>query len=332
MVLPAALGVIMLGLGLSLTVQDFKRIAEYPRGLAIGAFNLAIVAPMLALVIAKIYGLPAGLAIGLVLLGASPGGAMSNVITHWSRGDTALSISMTAISSVGALITVPLYIGIAAAHFGGGFDTNISMAGIVAKIFAITIIPIATGMIIRARAPDLILRSQVAISRITMGVFAAIIIGVLFTEGETMLFNITSVAAACLTLNVCAMGFSFGLAKASRLGNPQATAIAMELGIHNATLAIAVGVMIAPELTIPAAVYAGFMLFTAGGFAVIMARYNQREPVELAGAPVAGGASTADGGGGDHDGVAGGGVDLEPLADREAGDPGDLVAGDQHRQ
>lgn len=313
----------MLGLGLSLTVRDFKRISEYPRGLAIGLVNLVLIAPLLALAIAKLYGLPAGLAIGLVLLGASPGGAMSNVITHWSRGDTALSISMTAISSVGALITVPLYIGIAAAHFGGGFDTEIGMAGIVAKIFAITIIPIATGMVIRARAPDLVLRSQVAISRTTMGLFAAIIVAVLITEGETMLFNITSVAAACLTLNVCAMAFSFGLAKASRLGNPQATAIAMELGIHNSTLAIAVGVMIAPELAIPAAVYAGFMLFTAGGFAFYMVRRN--EPSGVA-------AFAGDGSGRDNGRRPGAGVDLERLGGGHAGDPGDPAAGDQDRQ
>src|SRR5215213_10904374 len=111
--LPIAIGLIMGTIGLSLTVQDFRRILVQPRGLAIGLANLFVLSPLLAFAVAELYDLDAVFAVGLVLLGASPGGAMANLLTHLARGETALSISMTAISSLAASITVPLYLGLA---------------------------------------------------------------------------------------------------------------------------------------------------------------------------------------------------------------------------
>ncbi|HYH60236.1 MAG TPA: bile acid:sodium symporter, partial [Solirubrobacterales bacterium] len=117
--LPIALAVIMISLGLELTRVDFKRIFVYPKGVAIGLLNLAVIAPLLAFGIAELFNLPPILAIGLVLLGASPGGTMANLLTHLARGDTALSVTMTALSSLGALIVVPVYLNLAANHFSG---------------------------------------------------------------------------------------------------------------------------------------------------------------------------------------------------------------------
>ncbi len=315
--LPAAIAVIMCGLGLHLTLTDFKRVMVFPRGILIGLVNLALVAPVLAFLTAKFFGLPAGLAIGLVLLGASPGGAMANMLTHWARGDTALSVSMTAISSVGAVLTVPLFLGLAESHFGGGLSTEISMPGIVGKVFAITILPVALGMWLQHRYPEWADRNEARIGRLTLGLFVLLIVAVLISEGQTILEHATEVAAACLALNLSAMAISFGIAKLSRLQDRQATSIAMELGLHNAALAIAVGAAIDTELTIPAAVYSGFMFVTGGAFAAFMRRRNE---------------SAADRSGGDHGGVTGGGIDLESLADREARDPGDLVADSDNRQ
>src|SRR5687767_4953377 len=113
LILPLALAVIMVSLGLELTLGDFRRIAVYPVGVAIGLVNLAFVAPMLAFAIAEAFGLDPVLAVGLVLLGASPGGTMANLLTHLARGDTALSVTLTALSSVGALVTVPFYLELA---------------------------------------------------------------------------------------------------------------------------------------------------------------------------------------------------------------------------
>ena len=116
--LPIALAVIMDSLGMSLTTDDFRRVFVYPRGISIGILNLALISPLLAFGIAELFSLEAALAVGLVLLGASPGGTMANLLTHLARGDTALSISITGISSVAAVITVPLFLPLSIDHFG----------------------------------------------------------------------------------------------------------------------------------------------------------------------------------------------------------------------
>jgi bile acid:Na+ symporter, BASS family len=233
--LPIALAVIMVSLGLELTLADFKRIFVYPKGVAIGLLNLCLIAPALAFGIAELFDLDPVLAIGLVLLGASPGGTLANLLTHLAKGDTALSVTMTALSSVGALLIVPIYLSLAAEHFSGSDIGDVSMAGVVVRVFFITLVPLSIDMV---------------------------------------LDNFADVALATLALNVAAMSVSFAIAKAAQLSDRQATAIAMELGIHNSTLAIAVAGTIDIDLAIPAAVYSGFMFVTAGLFARYMASRN----------------------------------------------------------
>src|SRR6187402_2739578 len=129
--LPAAIAVIMCSLGMELSRDDFRRVLTAPRGVAIGMLNLALISPLLALAMGKLFGLPPELAVGLVLLGASPGGMMANMLTHLSRGDTALSVTMTAISSVGAMVTVPLFLELSAGYFGATGLGDVSMLAIV---------------------------------------------------------------------------------------------------------------------------------------------------------------------------------------------------------
>ncbi len=274
LVLAGALIVIMFSLGLGLTIEDFRRIVVYPKGVAIGLGNLLVVSPLLAFGIAEVFGLPATLAVGLVLLGASPGGAMANMMTHLARGDVALSVTMTAISSVCAIITVPLFLGLAVERFGAGLETDVEMLPIVARIFTITIIPISIGMLVRSRRPDWVGRHSDGVRRAALGVFVIAVAVAIAVEYDRVLENLADVAAATIALNLVAMTFSFSAAKLARLSDRQATAIAMELGIHNGTLAIAVGASIAIELAIPAAVYGTFMFFSAGALARIMYRRN----------------------------------------------------------
>ena len=273
-ILPVALAVIMVSLGLELTTADFRRIAVYPRGVAIGLANLVIGAPLLAFAIAEAFGLDPVLAIGLVLLGASPGGTLANLLTHLARGDTALSVTMTALSSVGALVTVPFYLGLAGDHFAGGDIGDVSMAGVVARVFAITIIPLSIGMYLRARYPGRVGQVRDRVKRAAMTAFVAVVIAAVASEIDVLLDNFTAVALATLALNVTAMSVSFAVARLARLTSEQATAIAMELGIHNSTLAIAVAGTINIDYAIPAAVYSGFMFITAGLFARLMRARN----------------------------------------------------------
>lgn len=277
-VLPAALAVIMLSLGLALTPADFRRVATQPRGIAVGITNLALISPLLAFAIAEIYSLEPVLAVGLVLLGASPGGTMANLLTHLARGDTALSISMTAISSLAAIVTVPLFLQLSTSHFGAtDLDDSVDMLGVVIRVLLITVIPLAAGMWLRARRPERVAEVEGTVKRIALGIFLAVVIGVVVAEFDRVTDQLGDVAAAVVTLNLAAMAISFAIARLARLDDRQATAIAIELGVHNSTLAIAVGATIATDLTIPAAVYASFMFISAGLFARLM--YKRNAPV-----------------------------------------------------
>ncbi|MFN8152128.1 MAG: bile acid:sodium symporter family protein [Solirubrobacterales bacterium] len=274
-VLPAALAVIMLSLGLSLTPADFRRVATQPRGIGVGIANLALISPLLALAIAELYSLEPAFAVGLVLLGASPGGTMANLLTHLARGDTALSISMTAISSLAAIITVPLFLQLATSHFGATeLDQSVDMLGVVVRVLVITVIPLGLGMWLRARRPERVTEVEGTVKKVAFGVFLAVVVGVVIAEFDRVTEHLWEVAPAVVTLNVAAMAISFGIARLARLDDRQATAIAIELGVHNSTLAIAVGATIASVLTIPAAVYASFMFVTAGIFARLMYKRN----------------------------------------------------------
>ena len=276
--LPIALAVIMTSLGMSLTVGDFRRVVVYPRGIAIGLANLLVLSPLLAFGVAKVFSLEPALAVGLVLLGASPGGTMANLLTHLARGDTALSISMTGISSIAAVLTVPLFLSLAIDHFGAdGFDEDIEMLGIVARVLLITVVPLSFGMWLRARHPERVDELGEPFRRAAFAMFVVVVVGVIVAEHDRVFDNLGEVAAAAITLNVVAMSLSYGIARLARLDGRQATAVAMELGIHNTALAIAVGATIATVLTIPAAVYASFMFITAGLFARLMHRRNEAQ-------------------------------------------------------
>ena len=273
--LPLALAVIMTTLGLSLTPADFRRVVVFPRGISIGLTNLLLISPLLAFLMAELWSLPPELAVGLVLLGASPGGTMANMLTHLARGDVALSVSMTAISSVAALVTVPLFLELATRRFdASSFAEDVSMGGIVLRVFLITIVPLTIGMVLRARYPERVRQVEPRVKKVALIAFILVVVGAVVAERDKVLDNFFDVAAAALSLNVAAMSVSYGVARLARLDGRQATAIAMELGVHNSTLAITVGATVATILTVPAAVYSVFMFITAGLFARAMHQRN----------------------------------------------------------
>jgi len=261
---------------MTLTRADFRRVFVTPRGVLIGMLNLALISPLLAFAMAELFGLPPELAVGLVLLGASPGGMMANMLTHLSRGDTALSVTMTAVSSVGAAVTVPLFLTLSTEHFGADVgDPN--MLGVVARVLAITIVPVAIGMELRRRRRQWVEAVYPRVQRVSLSLFAIVVLAAIVSEQDTVREHMAEVAGAALALNVTAMALSFAISKLARLDDRQSTAISLELGIHNSALAIAVGASLASEVTIPAAVYSSFMLFTGGAFAWVMSRRIRAE-------------------------------------------------------
>ena len=276
--LPLALAVIMGSLGLSLTPADFRRVIVVPKGVSIGIVNLLLISPFLAFGVAELYGLSPELAVGLVLLGAAPGGTMANLLTHLARGDAALSVTMTAISSLAAAVTIPAYLSLSGNYFDANTVTDdLNMMAVVIKVFAITIVPLSIGMWIRSRDEVRVAAMQDRAKQVAVGLFVVVVAGAIVSEFDTITDHFTDVALAALTLNVLAMGLSFGIARLARLETRQATAIALELGLHNSTVAITVAAAISTEVAIPAAVYSLFMFFTAGAFARVMFKVNAPE-------------------------------------------------------
>jgi bile acid:Na+ symporter, BASS family len=270
--LAGALGIIMFALGTTLRGEQFRLVFREPRGVLVGLANLLILAPALAFAVAKVSGLDPLFAAGLVLLGAAPGGVFANLLTHAAGGATALSISMTAISSTAAVITVPLWLGVAVDAFGvedAGIDLD--MPAIVVRVLLTIALPLAAGMLLAARRSEWVAEHRTELDRLALGTFVVVVLAAIGSQAGTVIDHLGEVAGAALALNLLAMACGFGAARLARLEPAQATAISIELGVHNAALAVAIGSAVDERLAIPAAVYSSFMVITAGAFAALMA-------------------------------------------------------------
>ena len=286
--LPLSLVFIMFNIGLSLTAEDFRRVFRIPRGVSVGLVNLLLISPLLAAVVATVFNLSPELAIGLVLLGASPGGTMANMYTHLAKGETALSVTMTAVSSVVCVITIPLYLGLADSHFGDGdLIGDVNMLGVAARVVAITLIPLLIGMFVRSRKTDWAMARKQGFDRAALVILVLVVIAAVVVEWDLIVDNFAKIAVAALVLNIVAMGLSFGTAKAVKLGDRMATAIALELGIHNATVALTVGNLLGNDaFMVPAGVYSLFMFTNGAIFARYMSKRNSGPITPVGGEPV----------------------------------------------
>jgi BASS family bile acid:Na+ symporter len=269
LLLPIALGVIMLGLGLGLTVADFRRVARYPRAVLIGLFLQMGVLPWVAAGLALLLRLPPELAVGLMLLAASPGGATANIYSHLARGDVALNITLTAINSVLCLVTLPLILNLSLEYFMGAGQYVPPPVQKIVEVAVIIIVPVLIGMLVRAFAPTFADRMEKPIRVLSLLVLLLLIVAAVAKEWSVLLAYFGAVGVACLLFNLISMGAGYTAPLAIRLPRRQAIAIAMEIGIHNGTLAIyiALNVLGNATMSVPAAVYSLLMFFTAGAFA-----------------------------------------------------------------
>jgi bile acid:Na+ symporter, BASS family len=272
--LPLALGLIMFGLGLSLTVGDFRRVVVYPRAVAIGLVMQMLVLTGVAFVIAIVFALPPELAVGLMLLAAAPGGPTANIFSHLARGDVALNITLTAVNSLLALITLPFVIGWSLAWFMGSAQYVPPPVAKVAEVAALIVVPVAIGMVVRARAPGFAARMERPIRAFSVIVLVALIAGAIAQQWRILGDAFAAVGLACLVFNLVSMVSGYGAARAFALPDRQAIAIAMEIGIHNGTLAIfiALNVLQSPAMSLAPAIYSLIMFVTAGLAVTILAR------------------------------------------------------------
>jgi len=274
--LPVALAVIMLGLGLGLTLEDFKRVVVYPRAVFVGLVCQSLLLPLCAFGLAHAFGLDGRLAVGLMLLAASPGGATANLFSHLARGDVALNVTLTATNSVLSLLTLPLLVNVSLAHFLGEGRSIPMQPSKVIQVFAVVLVPIAIGMLVRAKKPVVAERLDRPV-RILSAVFLFLVIGAaVVKERAGLAAAVREVGLAALVFNLVSLGVGYVVPRLARLPERQAVAIGMEIGIHNGTLAIAVAS--SPQLlndgrmAIPPAIYSLLMYFTAAAFSWMSAR------------------------------------------------------------
>ncbi|GAA1286246.1 bile acid:sodium symporter family protein [Saccharothrix xinjiangensis] len=261
--LPVALAVVMFGLGLSLTVADFARIAREPRAVAAALATQLVLLPAVCFGLVVALGLDPVLAVGMMLLAASPGGTTANLFSHLFRGDVALNITLTAVNSVLAVVTLPLVVNFALDHFRPVGEGAVGLEfGKVAQVFAVVLIPVALGMLVRHRASAFADRADRPVRIFSAVVLVAVIAGAILAERENVGAYLADVGLVTVLFCACSLAVGYAVPRLARVGRRQAIASAFEVGVHNSTLAITVAVSVlgSEALAVPAAVY-GIVMF-----------------------------------------------------------------------
>lgn len=266
--LPLALAIIMLGLGLHLRLADFRRILTQPRAMLVGLVCQMLLLPAFAFLLCKAFGLSGGLAVGMMLLAASPGGITANLFSHLFKGDVALNISLTAINSVSAILTIPLIVNVALSSFMGHEQTIPLQFQKTLEVIVLILIPVAIGMLIHSKLPNFSKRMDKPVKLASALVLALMIVMILVRERDVIAAHFQLVGTVSLLFNVVSMGLGYLAGRAARLTEGQNRAIAFEIGIHNSTLAVylALAVLNDGTMAIPAAIYSLLMFFTAAAF------------------------------------------------------------------
>lgn len=268
--LPLALILVLFGMGMSLTIADFKRVILSPLASAVGLGCQLVLLPLVAFALTMILGLRGETAVGLLLLAACPGGPTSNLISHLSKGDGALSVTLTAVSSVIAVLTIPWIVGMSMTHFlGVGAEIQLPFWKTLIQLFVVTILPIGLGMIVRGANPAFANRMARPANVVSL-VFLAVVILIAVLREKDLAGQFRLAGPGAVSLNLLTMALGFYAAKLFRLPRPQQVTIAIEAGIQNGTLALAIalGLLSNPNIAMPAVIYSLFM-FVSGGFMIL---------------------------------------------------------------
>ena len=281
--LPLALAIIMIGLGLELTPKDFSRVTKQPKAVLIALFCQLVILVSIAFIICKVLVLPPLLAVGLMLLAASPGGSTANLFSYLFKGDIALNITLTAINSVIAAFTLPLIVNFAIQHFiNDGQEISLQFSKIL-QVFAIIIIPVGIGMLIRHYAPHFTEKLNKPLRIFAVSFLILIIIGAITKERHQILEYLAQVGLATVLFCLCSLLIGYFVPRLLGINSAQARACAFEIGIHNSTLAmtIALTVMASSTVAMPAAVYSIFMYVFAAVFGMLLNKFAPQPKVEI---------------------------------------------------
>ena len=271
--LPIALAIIMVGIGLSLTKEDFAVQARSPWATIVGLFGQLVLVPLTGVGVALVFGLPPMLALGVVLVAATPGGATSNLITYLARGNVALSVILTALTSVAVILTLPMWFGIGARIIPGAADAEVTvpLGQTFGLLLGVILIPVLLGMILRARKPALAARIERFVGIVGLVVLVLLIVGIVLGERDRIVDLVVSVGPAVVVLNLALIVLGGLLAWVCRLRRSEQIAIAVEFGIKNTTLTLLIAFTVIgdEEVGLAAAVYSIVMYVTS--FLVVFA-------------------------------------------------------------
>ncbi len=272
--LPIALGIIMFGLGLSLTPSDFVRVGRQPKAAAVALACQLLLLPAICFALVLAFRLPPILAVGMMLLAASPGGTTANLYSHLFRGDVALNISLTAINSVIAVVTLPVIVNLAVAYFQpGDMKVGLQLTKTL-EVFMIVLVPVALGMLVRGLKPGFAQAMDKPVRIASILILTLVILGAAASSLDVLLANFQALAGIVILFCLFSLGIGFAVPRLLKIERPQAIASAFEVGLHNATLAIVIAqsVLRSPEMTLPGAVYGVLMFPLAAAFGLLITR------------------------------------------------------------
>lgn len=279
-VLPLALAFIMFALGLGLTFDDFARVARRPRDFLVGAMSQIVLLPAVAFLLVSVWSMPPELALGVMIVAAAPGGVTSNILTAFARGDVALSISLTAVVSLLCVFTIPLIV--VTSHgllIGGDLGAEVSVARTAISVFAIVTVPVLLGLLVRRLAADFAIRFEPLARRISTVLFALVLAGAIYQGRDDIVPYFAQAGLTTLVLNVTMMVLAYLVARIFASGPRQRVAIAIECGLQNGTLAIAVATLLfgGGLAVVPAATYSLTMFATALIFVALLRQPPARQ-------------------------------------------------------
>jgi len=286
--LPIALAFIMLYLGLTLRAEDFRRVLHRPRALAGGLLGQLLMVPALGWLVASVMPLAPTMAVGLMVLAACPGGVSSGLLTHLARGDVALSISLTAVTSVAAVFSLPLIVNLSMQHFlHNDVGVEFPLASMVRSIFMLTTLPVLLGMGLRAWQPVRVSRIEPVASRIATGLFVLIVLSTFWDQRQVLFHHLSSIGPAAMLLNLLILLGAWSLSRQLGLLARDRVAVVTECGLQNSALGIFVCLQLlhSPAMSVPSVVYA--LLMNGGGLAFVVLMRRQPRPRVVGCNPVA---------------------------------------------
>ena len=284
-VIPICLFLIMMGMGLTLITNDFKRVLKYPKAVGIGLANQLILLPIIGFALANIMPLRPEYAVGVMLLVLCPGGTTSNLFTYLAKGDVALSVTMTAIASVITVFTIPIVLSFSLIYFmGSGSEFELPVVKTVLTLVVLTIVPISIGMLIKRYAPKVADRSQVYVSRFGVIFLTFLVLFLGYVQRDIIVDAFIATGPVSVLLNVSTMALGYYSSKWFGLNLAQRTSVTLEVGLQNSTLSIFMALTLLSnyDMSMMPAIYTLVMFLTAGILVrIFSARHNKLRKSEI---------------------------------------------------